>query len=208
MPDVGGKRTYTRACGRMKLVVPARERLPSYLAALERGWSPDNVRGRAAAEEQLEQIARDPDAFLASLDDPEARGDRVKLLDGSKIKRLPGIGRWIWDGEFCGSIGLRWQEGAVGPTSVLDQIGHIGFAIVPWKRRQRLGSAALSLMLEEARSRGLVHVELVTVPENVASRRTIEANGGILVEAFRRNEAFGGGEALRFRIMLGVPAAS
>jgi len=188
----------------MKLVLPARGHLPSYVAALERGWSPDNVRGHAAAEEQLEQIARGPDAFLASFDDPEARGERVKLPDGSKVERLPGIGRWIWDGEFCGSIGLRWQEGADDPPSgVLDQIGHIGFAIVPWKRRQGLGRAALALMLEEARSRGLVHVELVTAPDNFASRRIIEANGGILVEAFRKNDAFGGGEALRFRIMLG-----
>lgn len=43
----------------MKLVVPAREHLASYVGALERGWSPDNLRAKAAAEEQLAWIARD-----------------------------------------------------------------------------------------------------------------------------------------------------
>lgn len=43
----------------MKLVVPAAEHLASYVGALERAWSPDNLRGKAAAEEQLAWIARD-----------------------------------------------------------------------------------------------------------------------------------------------------
>lgn len=60
----------------MKLVVPALEYLPSYVAALERGWSPDNVRGREAFEERLEHISRDEAGLLASLDDPEARAPR------------------------------------------------------------------------------------------------------------------------------------
>ena len=42
----------------MDLVWPSRQYLSSYVAALERGWSPDNVRGQAASEEELERIAR------------------------------------------------------------------------------------------------------------------------------------------------------
>jgi hypothetical protein len=53
----------------MKLVWPSREYLPSYVAALERGWSPDNLRGLAASQEELNRIAADADAFLASLVD-------------------------------------------------------------------------------------------------------------------------------------------
>jgi hypothetical protein len=45
----------------MILVWPAREYLASYVAALERGWWPDNVRREAAAREQLDTIARDLD---------------------------------------------------------------------------------------------------------------------------------------------------
>jgi len=53
----------------MKLVWPAPEYLPSYVAALERGGSPDNIRGGVAAQEELERIAANPAAFLASLVD-------------------------------------------------------------------------------------------------------------------------------------------
>ena len=38
----------------MKLVRPSCEYLASYTATLERGWSPDNVRGVEAAREELQ----------------------------------------------------------------------------------------------------------------------------------------------------------
>lgn len=60
----------------MNLVWPSRAYLPGYVDALERGWSPDNLRGAIAAQEELERIAADADAFLASLVDKEAAGDR------------------------------------------------------------------------------------------------------------------------------------
>ena len=184
----------------MRLVVPVGEHIQSYVAALRRGWSPDNVLGKAVADAQLDRIARDPEGFLASLDDPEARGPPVRLPDGSTARRLPGITRWMWDGGFCGSIGLRWEEGT--PALPPQVLGHIGFAVVPWKRRQGYATRALGLMLEETRRRGLPYVEVTTTPDNVASQRVVEANGGVLAERFERTPAYGGGEALRFRIRL------
>jgi hypothetical protein len=77
----------------MKLVWPAAEFLPGYVDALERGWSADNVRGRVAGEEELEKIARDSAAFLASLVDREAKGEPVKMPDGTEVARLPGYRR-------------------------------------------------------------------------------------------------------------------
>ena len=187
--------------GEVKLVRPGAEHLRSYSAALRRGWSPDNVRGKAASDEQLEWIARDSAGFLAALDDPEGRGAPVKLPDGSTVRRLPGITRWIWTDTFCGSIGFRWKRGSAElPPHVL---GHIGFAVVPWKRRQGLATRALALMLDEPRRRGLPYVEITTTADNIASRRVIEANGGVFVERFERPPAYGGGDALRFRISLG-----
>jgi predicted acetyltransferase len=99
----------------MELVQGTRDHLASYVAALRAGWSADNVRGAAAAHEELLRIEADPDAFLASLYDPEALGPLVTLPDGSKVRRIPGYRKWMWDGEFCGSIGLRWMlaSGAV-----------------------------------------------------------------------------------------------
>src|SRR4051794_25295900 len=95
---------------RMELVWPAAEHLDSYKAALSRGWSPDNLRPEAA-QEQLERIAEDADRFLAEQVDREAKGPAIILPDGRAVPRLPGIHLWMWDGEFCGSIGFRWQPG-------------------------------------------------------------------------------------------------
>jgi len=184
----------------MTLVWPSREQLDSYADALRRGWSPDNVRGLAATEEELAQIGHDPDAFVSSLVDREAKGEPVTLPDGSKVARLPGYRRWLWDGEFCGAIGFRWQRGSEAlPPHCL---GHIGYAIVPWKQGLGYATRALHLLLPEATLEGLRYVEITTDPENIASQRVIEANGGRLVERFAKPEQFGGTVGLRYRIDL------
>src|SRR5882762_4066394 len=189
----------------MELVWPAAEHLASYVAALERGWSADNVRGAAAAREELARIDADPHKFITSLVDREAKGDPVTLPDGSVVPRLPGYRRWMWDGEFCGSIGFRWQPG----TSALPPycLGHIGYSVVPWKQRRGHATRALALLLPEVRKEGLAYVELTTDPDNLPSQKVITANGGALVKRFRKDPAYGEVEALLFRIPL-VPAAA
>ena len=183
----------------MKLVRPAANFLSSYVAALQRGWSPDNLRPQAAQDE-LAAIARDACAFLMLQDDREGRGPPVILPDGSTVPRLPGYRRWIWDGEFCGVIGFRWQPGTTQLPSYC--LGHIGFSVVPWKRRNGYATRALALLLPEAELEGLAYVELTTDPTNIASQTVIRRNGGVLVEAFTKDAAYGGAESLRFRIPL------
>lgn len=182
------------------LVRPSAAELPAYVAALERGWSADNVRGQAAAVEDLASIAEDATLFLARMENREGLGEPISLPDGRKVPRLPGFRRWIWDGEFCGAIGFRWQPG----TSALPDhvLGHVGYAVVPWKRGQGHATRALALLLPEARAVGLPYLELTTEPDNVPSQRVILTNGGRMVERFRKHEAYGGQEALRFRIDL------
>ncbi len=183
----------------LRLVRPSRAELPDYVSALERGWSPDNIRLGAAAKEELEKIAADADAFLASLDDPDAKGDPIRLPDGTTVKRLPGFRRWMWDGAFCGSIGFRWQKG----TSALPPyvLGHIGYTVVPWKRRRGYATQALKLLLPEAKALGLDYVELTTDTENTISQKVILACGGRMLERFQK-VAYGGTEGMRFRIDL------
>jgi len=184
----------------MELVWPSSQHLPSYIAALERGWSPDNVRGVAAAREELAKIHADPRGFLESMVDREAKAGQVILPDGSTVARLPGYRRWIWDGEFCGSIGLRWQPGSAElPAHCL---GHIGYAVVPWKRGRGYATLALRMLLLEARDEGLPFVEITTDPENIASQRVITVNGGVLVERFTKPAQYGAVPGLRFRISL------
>ena len=188
----------------MTLVWPSREQLDSYADALRRGWSPDNVRGLAATEEELAQIGHDPDAFVSSLVDREAKGERIVLDDGTTVPRLPGYTQWMWDGEFCGSINFRWQPG----TTELPPycLGHIGYSVVPWKRRRGYATLALKLMLSRAIEEGLPFVEIVSDADNVASRRVIETNGGEVIAQFRKPETHHGSESLRYRIYLDAAA--
>ncbi len=184
----------------MQLVWPALEHLPSYVAALKTGWSADNVRGAAAANEELARIELNPAAFIAGMVDREARGDPVKLPDGSLVNRIPGFRRWMWDGEFCGAIGFRWQPG----TEALPPhcLGHIGYAVIPAKRNRGFATEAVKLTLPLAKAEGLQFVELTTDLDNLASQRTIVKAGGVLHEQFDKPSQFGGKPGLRYRILL------
>jgi predicted acetyltransferase len=183
----------------MQLVRPNQSHLASYLRALDRGWSPD-ADVLDIVDKERARIAQDPDGFLDQMDDRDALGGPVTLPDGSSQARLPGLRRWMWDGEFCGTLGLRWQPG----TMALPQycLGHIGYSVVPWKQRRGYATDALRQALPLAAAEGLSAVTITTDPDNVASQRVIVANGGVLIGRFQLPEAHGGGTGLEFRIEL------
>jgi predicted acetyltransferase len=181
----------------MRLVWPSSEYLPGYIRALERGWSPDNLR-HEAAQEELELIFVDPAQFLEQLIDREAKGSLITLPNGTTVAKLPGYRRWLWDGDFCGSIGLRWQRGS---NELPDYCpGHIGYSVVPWKSSQGYATAALRSLLLDAPGEGLAYVDITTSPDNLASQRVIQANGGVFIETFVKPPETGGTPELRFRI--------
>ena len=182
----------------MELVWPRLEHLESYTAALRTGWSPDNTRPEAAQDE-LARIEADPARFIAEQVDIEAKGPPIVLPDGTTVPRLPGYHRWMWDGEFCGSISFRWQPGTTDLPPYC--LGHIGYAVVPWKRGKGYATQALGLLLADIRGGDLEFVEITTTVDNTPSQRVIEQNGGKRVETFRKLY-HGGGEGFRYRIAL------
>lgn len=183
----------------MQLVRPTEIHLPSYIDALERGWSPNTTRPEAGREE-LVRIRADSRAFIASMEDRDAKGEPVKLPDGSFVERLPGFSRWMWDGDFCGSINLRWQAGTTELPAHCP--GHIGYAVVPWKTGLGYAKAAVALLLPEAKAVGLPFIEVTTDPDNIASQRVILANGGVLLEQYTKPHQFGSSPGLRYRILV------
>lgn len=187
----------------LQLVRPAPAHLASYRAALELGWSPDSVRGKDAAREELDRLDRDPHAYLERMVDRLAEGPPVMLPDGSVVERIPGYRHWLWDGEFCGVIGFRYLPGTTDlPPHCL---GHVGYSVVPWKRHRGYATRALALLLTRLPAEGLPWVELTTDPDNAASRRVIESNRGVLIEPFTKPAAYGGAPGLRYRIALAPP---
>jgi predicted acetyltransferase len=191
-----------------RLITPTLDQLPAYVDALERGWSPDNIRGALAALEILERIRAHAALYVERETDVEARGGPVTLPDGSTMARIPGRAFWIVDGDpdspdFCGSINLRWQHGTADLPP--HYLGHVGYAVVPWKRRRGHASAALRALLPHARSLGLPWIDVSTAPDNIGSRRVIEAAGGALVEHFETPAAYGCIAGVRYRITLEAP---
>jgi predicted acetyltransferase len=192
-----------------QLTWPSLELLPHFLAALERGWSRNNVTPERTRLQDLEKIHTDPDAFVASLFSLSGGGADVQLPDGSYVPRLPGYAKWVFaqDGgrfEFAGSISLRYQPG----TSELPYycLGHVGYAIVPWLQGRGAATFALRQLIVEALSTGhlvcMEYLEVTTQPDNLASQAVIARCGGHLVERYTEPTMYGGLEGLRFRIPL------
>lgn len=184
----------------ISLIRPGPTHAPRYCDALRRGWSADNVRGKAAADEELALLGSDPDAYYRRSNDAVGEG-LITLPDGSQAQRLPWMRRWIFTGDdMAGSINLRWQHGTEAlPPHVL---GHIGYAVVPWLQRRGIASAALAALLPAARAQGLRWVELTTDDDNPASQCVIARCGGSLVELFNKPAAYGGKPSQRWRIPL------
>lgn len=122
--------------------------------------------------------------------------DRVQSADGfaSWVERLRDeststrhsradsvscLYRWIVEDErVLGGITLRYGSG-----EMLETMGNVGYGIRASAQRRGIATWALGQMLGEARQLGLHRLLIVCEAENVASARTIEANGGVLERA-------------------------
>ncbi len=81
------------------------------------------------------------------------------------------------DGRLVGTIELRHRIN----TPVLSTWGgHIGFSVRPSERNKGYAKEILRLLLAICKERGYTKVLLTCNSENIASERTITANGGVL----------------------------
>ena len=88
-------------------------------------------------------------------------------------------GTYLWavkDDTVVGRISLRH---ALTPW-LLEVGGHIGYAVRPSARRRGVATRMLALMLPVAAAHGIDPALVTCDDTNGASRRVIEANGGVL----------------------------
>ena len=144
-------------------------------AAVTDGWN---------VYEMLQRIPDTPflDASyqMAWEDFPNWVAHRVEMADGVGLPEgwVPSTTFWLMDDGIPVALScLRCRL-----TDALRKGGgHIGYAVDGTKRGRGYGKALLGLMIQEARRMGITEELLVTVhPDNTASRKVAEANGGEL----------------------------
>ena len=90
---------------------------------------------------------------------------------------VPASYRWVLDDDrLVGTVTVRHRL----TDSLLVVGGHIGYAVRPSARRRGVATTALGLALGMAARLGIDPALVTCEDDNVASARTIEANGGVL----------------------------
>lgn len=98
-----------------------------------------------------------------------------------------------FDNRLVGIIDLRHS---LDNSALSEWAGHIGYSVRPADRRRGYGKEMLRLNLENCRRLGISRVLLCCDSDNIASERTILANGGV----FERLTYANGKEIKRFWI--------
>ncbi|GAA4708155.1 GNAT family N-acetyltransferase [Nocardioides conyzicola] len=85
---------------------------------------------------------------------------------------------WITDGDPEEVVGFLALRHALTPW-LLEEGGHIGYAVRPSRRRQGHASRALALAVRRAGELGIARALVTCDEDNDGSRRTIERCGGV-----------------------------
>ena len=151
----------------------------SFLAAMAEFQAEDG--GGALDDSETGHAIR---AYASRWADPAEFAHYLRLLEEDAREqaprpagRVPQTTLWWVDGhEYLGRISIRhWLT-----ARLRDIGGHIGYDIRPAARGRGHATAMLAAALPVARSLGIDRALLTCDEDNVASRRVIEANGGVL----------------------------
>jgi predicted acetyltransferase len=124
--------------------------------------------------------------YGATWQDPEVFAEYVDRVRADAIEEtarpagwVPSTTLWYVEGErrevFLGRLSIRHRL----TPRLLEWGGLIGYDVRPSARRRGHATAMLRAALPVARRLGLERVLLTCDHDNVASRRVIEANGGV-----------------------------
>ena len=146
------------------------------------------------------------DSFIEAVREFEAVGEKIymrgtepnddfhklllKIGERGKGKNLP-VDRvsqtelWLVENdEFIGWVKIRHLLN----EKLLEDGGHIGYAVRPSKRKKGYGTKILGLALLEAKKLGIKKVLLTCDDNNIGSAKIIEKSGGILENKIQTEE--------------------
>jgi predicted acetyltransferase len=90
---------------------------------------------------------------------------------------VPVTELWFVDGaDYLGTVVVRLKL----TPQLLESGGHVGFHVVPQARGRGHGKRMLAEAIRFCQYQGLTELLLTCDEDNIASRRVIEANGGLL----------------------------
>lgn len=152
----------------MHLVRPQLKYKANFVEAVKEFQSNDPLgRYRNLSEKDID---KNFSSYIAKLD-AESKG--IDLLEG----RVPQTTYWLIDNdEFIGRVRIRHSLN----DTLMKIGGHIGYDIRPSQRKKGYGKAILKLVLPFAKKLGIDKALITCDVTNIASKKIIEANGGIL----------------------------
>lgn len=111
----------------------------------------------------------------------DAAADFAGFVDRRRAVRqmweVPATELWFVDGsDYIGTVVIRHRL----TPALIREGGHIGYHVVPGRRRRGHATRMLAQAKPVCQDLGLARVLITCDETNIGSRRVIEANGGVL----------------------------
>jgi predicted acetyltransferase len=149
----------------VKLVRPSIEHIASYFDFIEEM----RANGDTIWPSRVASEGESAEAFVAKLLAKETHAEAPAVCESV---------HWAIDDaeRVVGVIALRHTL-----TEKLARFGgHVGYEVRPSARRRGVATEMIRALLRSERARSMGRILITCAPTNIASRRAIEANGGVL----------------------------
>jgi predicted acetyltransferase len=128
-------------------------------------------------------VARELRTFGPSWETPEGFRRYVESLEADSHESTPRASYlvpsttywWVEGSDYLGRVSIRHRL----TPRLLEIGGHIGYDVRPTARRRGHATAMLRAVLPHANDLGIDPALITCDTDNVASRKVIEANGGV-----------------------------
>src|SRR3989344_8639046 len=171
---------------KLRLILPNKK----YIKSFEKGLNEFRQEGTRQAYTQL-QLFKSSSDWHNYIKRMREKRKGINLKRG----RVPSTYYWlVKNNKFVGTLNIRHRLN----KNLASFGGHIGDAVVPSERRKGYAKEMLRLGLKRAKGLGLDKILITCNPQNIPSKKIIQANGGKLINKLKTKE----GPKLRYRIVI------